>query len=791
MGRGSGRRIAVLIAAAAMVLVGAVATPVTTAIAVDGPPVKSELPDASDIAKGLAQVEEEEEEAQEAREAPEAVEEREASLTAFADLSVGEAEALLHSSFVEQLEALNSDPARFLSDAVIEQVLAGGMSAQVTSNGSPQLLEAGIPVVTHDEGAVEKVDLSLEDGPDGLEPKNPLVSVILPLAADEGIEVGEEGLTITQEGAAGDSTAQLFGDKNAFYYEAQNDTDLLASPVVGGVELSDQIRSSEAPQELHFALKLPAGAALHPDGGGGAEVIRGGETLARVSSPNAVDAQGAEVPVEMAVDGNSLVVKVNHREGEYAYPILVDPTLTEDWSSCNWYNNCNLQALSDGSWVPTESQSGWLYHKTSCIWTCWGSGQGLYLSAESGMHGPNQFAAYNYTPPGETSYVKSATLNPFWRNNYSNCPKSLYPQPHDYDGLWNPSGGWAPLETNRANDYGNAAPSGGGRVLIVGLGTAEGWAEDKCRRDIMVGGAAVWITDPDVPSWTTSPSAADQWTDTSVVPISGTASDPGLGTKYFNLYKAPSNGQTYDFIGNTERACSGLHASPCGSSWSSQIVNYNPASLPNGVNWLVVFAYDALGIEHNSQGLGVHVSVDHSKPAITLSGELFSKEPKTYKGLITATDGSSAEFATAQSGMKSVEMFLDGQLVGRYPETKTPPACSNVKEGVNMGSCKFEVPVELNRTITGEHLFKVVAVDSLNHPTEETVTLKLPKDEVPPTLTASGPLKAAAGLWTNAARNERYPGSAGPGDGRHRRGDLRRRHPRRGAGYAGMLLRWL
>lgn len=103
------------------------------------------------------------------------------------------------------------------------------------------MLEAGIPVVTRDEGEVEKVDLSLEDGPEGLEPENPLVSVVLPPVADEGIEVGDEGLTITQGGAAGNSTAQLFGDKNAFYYEAQNDTDLLASPLLAA--LSSQINS--------------------------------------------------------------------------------------------------------------------------------------------------------------------------------------------------------------------------------------------------------------------------------------------------------------------------------------------------------------------------------------------------------------------------------------------------------------------------------------------------------------------------------------------------------------------
>jgi sugar lactone lactonase YvrE len=705
---------------------------------------QSELPNAADVAEGLEQVEEDEAEEQAERETPDALDEREESVDAFADISAEQAAELLHSSFAEEIATLNTDPARALSDAKLEKVLPGGTAARVSEDGTAKLLDAGMPVLASDEGDPAKVDLTLTEGDDGLQPQNPLVPVSLPETADESIEVGEDGLAIAPEGVSDDSDAQLFGDKNAFYPEVQTDTDMLVSPISGGIELFDQLRSADSPEQLRFDLELPDGATLQGDGYGGAEVTRAGETIARVPFPTAVDAQGAQVPVTMQVDSSSLVLQVSHRSEDFAYPILVDPSLVEDWYNCSWYNNCNLGGMS--SWAWGDSGHGWIYHSTSCFWTCWGSGQGLYIGAESGYHGANEFGQWSYTPPGNTSYITSATLSPFWRNNYANCPKSKYIQPHDYDGLWSPSSNWVPIEQDRANDYGNAAPAGYGRALIVGLGNA-GASEDKCRRDIMLGGAAVWITDSDVPVWYAAPSAPDQWTDTAAVPITGTAYDDGLGAKYLNLYKTPNGGGgNYDFIGNAERACSGLRANPCSGAWTGQISNYNAAALPNGVNWLDVYAYDVLGIEHFSQGLPVHVSVDHSAPEIAFSGELFNASPKTYKGQVIGTDGSSGAFATAQSGMKSEKIYIDGVLLLQYPSA-SPTACSNVQQGINLGSCKFEVGVELKRTISGQHTLKAVATDSLNHVSEKSVTLTLPKDETAPSLAISGPLKAAMGLW--------------------------------------------
>jgi sugar lactone lactonase YvrE len=723
----------------------------------DPPPPSSnasdEVPSPHDVAAGIAGLEQKEAEQQAALESNAAIAERADSQQQYTELSAEEARSLFQAQFAEQLEDLNSDPARFLSDARLDRSLEGGTAALVSAGGSPELLEAGIPVqAANQEGVAEKVSLSIVEAGDeeGFELANPLTVVTMPETASEGVAVGEDGLTITQVGAREDSTAEPFGDKNLFYASAQADTDLVMSPVARGVELSDQLRSSDSPETLRFALELPSGSELKPDGNGGAEVVAAGKSLAHVPFPTAVDAQGAEVPVELTVNGHELIIDVAHAGGEFAYPIDVDP-LVEDWYNASWYSGYNLGVLTDGTWG-WNPNTNWIYGSTTCFWSCWGSGRGLYIGAESGWHGGYQQGQWAYgINAGPSAFISSALISPFWRNNYANCPKEKYPQPHDYDGIWSEQNGWWPLETNRANDYGNANPGGHGRALIIGLGNAEVGAEDKCRRDIMAGGVAVWLTDPEPPSWTSMPSVADQWIDTTPIPVSASASDPGLGMKYFNLWTTNASGQNETLVGNAVHPCTGLHASPCPSSWSAQITNYNPAALPNGILKMDTVAYDALGMEHNSAAGPMFLKVDHLNPEIAYSGELLSEHPVKYHLNVTGTDGNSGSLATAQSGMKSLQFYVDGQLARREPETANPPACVNMQEGRNVGSCQFaNVGLDLNRSLVGKHTLKIVAIDSLNHESEKTIEVNLPADTTAPALTPSGPLYTAANGWINA-----------------------------------------
>ncbi len=119
---------------------------------------------------------------------------------------------------------------------------------------------------------------------------------------------------------------------NLFYPETEKATDTLIAPRANGVEVLEQLRSPESPEELRFELSLPEGATLRPaTRGGGAEVVSSaGEIMVEVPSPTAVDAQGAAVPVVMSVEGDSLVLHVELAGAEIAYPVLVDPNYIND-----------------------------------------------------------------------------------------------------------------------------------------------------------------------------------------------------------------------------------------------------------------------------------------------------------------------------------------------------------------------------------------------------------------------------------------------------------------------------
>jgi len=473
----------------------------------------------------LEAVAEEEAEHEEWLESPEAEHQRDVSRDAYADLSPSASEDLLRGAFAEQLQTLNADPARFLSDAQLIRPLEE-TAAAVKKDGEYSLMDAGIPVRAEDEsGDPAKVELSLEPTPEGFEPVNGLVDLSLPGSADEAAEVGEEGVAISQAGAD-PSPARRFGDKSLFYGDVLPDTDLLIAPTAKGVELFNLLRSEESPEDLRFAIDVPEGAVLRADEGGGAEVIRDGETLTRVAKPVATDAQGTEVPVDLAVEGDAVVLQVDQRGAGYAFPILVDP-IVEDWANnpTNWYlTNSKWDALSNGAWVYTSNNSqlkSWI-----CCWE--GSHAGLMISSEKNVfYGAKQVGQWSYSTANAKTYITHAWITPFWRNDES-CGSSA--EPHDYVGmLWEPGEYWNPVVTDKAKT-GTYSLDGNGQAFIIGMGTGNGvWI--GCNRYVYAGGVALWLDDqwPPVVNAPTVTPAGGWLKDTSSVTVGVNANDEGLG----------------------------------------------------------------------------------------------------------------------------------------------------------------------------------------------------------------------------------------------------------------------
>jgi sugar lactone lactonase YvrE len=699
----------------------------------------AQVPDARDVSEALGEYEKEEKEREEWLSTPQAEEQRESSRLAFSSLSPGESEELLRSAFSEQLEALNSDPSRFLSEAQLVEPL-GESGAVVSDEGEASLLETNIPLQTEDEdGQLAKVDLSLEASPEGFETENAVSDLVLPNSADEAIEVGQEGFEITQTGAA-DSSASRFGDKNLFYPSVLPDTDMLAAGNSLGVELFDQLRSEESPENLSFDIGLPEGAELRSDGRGGAEVAREGEQLMLIPKPTATDAQGTEVPVTLEVVENSIALHVDHRTGEYGYPILVDP-IVEDWvnQGNNWYGGANWGALSNGAWQWTSNNSN--IHHEICCWE--GSHAGLLTIVEPVFYGPEQYGHWSYSTANSHVLIPHIWLIPFNRADMG-CGSA---QPHDYVGIWSVSLGWSPLLVNYAKTYGNVSADGRGEALILGESTGPPGVWLGCQRILYAGGVGIWLEDEDLPELSTA--ATKQWMDKAPVRLSVSAMDPGVGVKSFEAWATNSSGNKATWT--TTKSCTGLYGARCPQTWnlgegSQPALSYDPSVLPEGIDKLSVKAYDATGKPSTTTNV-MTVRVDHAPPAISLKGTVTEQaklgtELPSYTLTATATDGvpNSEKDADARSGVTK----LTFQENGKYVVTPWEESCPSQ-------SCPIEEEIEIPayKLPAGSHTVVVKATDALGHVATKEITFTT-GDKQSPNVTLSGmPSEASGATYAN------------------------------------------
>jgi streptogramin lyase len=687
----------------------------------------AQLPDNAEMEEVLANFQAEDEAKQRELESPAAVQEREESGDAYAGLDASEAQKLLTTQFSPTLEALNAEPARFLSDVQLIKPL-GEDGALISDEGRTKLIEGSAPVLAPEAGG--KIDLSLENVGNGYQPANPIVDLEIPASADENVAVGSEGLEVSQAGAQGESKGRVVEGLNVFYPEVHTDTDLLVSPTATGVELFDQLRSESSPDELRFHVQMPEGAQLRASGNAAEVIAADGSKLADIPPPAAVDAQGSTVPVELSVEGDALVLDVQRTEGEFAYPILVDPLLAQNWYSSGngWYEGYNLQALAPGGpwhWNTSEGPtSPYVGGSTSCSWgSCWGSGRGLYMHTSSGTIPANKWGEWSISAPNAETYFGNAWVSPYWRDDHVNCPSSTYSQPYDYVGMLNEKTFNRILynESTKNNNQGSADLESWGRALIIGMGVTSEIKERKCARDIAAGGVELWLEDWSRPTLTTS--STGQWMDTSAPRLNVSATDSGIGVQKFQATATNKSGTTSEW--STNNSCTGLFEAPCPHTWnlgesSQQQLSFDPSVLPEGIDKLSVTAYDA--IQKPSETTNeMTLRVDHAAPTIAFSGTLTEQEAlgterPMYKVKVVALDGDpnakQEEATKIRSGVVSLETELDGKPISNFtPKCAGEPNCG----------AEEEIGFLAGNLSAGQHTFKARAKDAFGHvtPTKE------------------------------------------------------------------------
>jgi RHS repeat-associated protein len=195
-------------------------------------------------------------------------------------------------------------------------------SAFVRGPHGLEVVSSSVPLLV---GAKEKrpLDLDLVAGGGVFAPKRPLVPVSIAQQSAGGVAVGGQGIRLTLLGA--DVAGKRTSGTDVIFSGVGPDLDAAVAPTLHGAELFATLRSRLSPEVLRYRVAFPAGAQLLSSAAGGAMISRGGEPLAVIPRPTAVDAQGTDVPVEMSVVGDELVLTVARRGREIAYPVLVDP----------------------------------------------------------------------------------------------------------------------------------------------------------------------------------------------------------------------------------------------------------------------------------------------------------------------------------------------------------------------------------------------------------------------------------------------------------------------------------
>ncbi|HUB98205.1 MAG TPA: hypothetical protein VMS11_00115 [Solirubrobacterales bacterium] len=646
---------------------------------------------------------------------------------------------------------------KFLSDNVA--VIAPGDEPAVLGDdagegapafGGATLLESSIPLRTEPFlGDAGVVDLSLEHAEGELQPANPLVDVGIPDELGEGIELPGAGVRIEIEGAPAERAPSLSEGTVAFYPNVAEETDLAISPTPTGVETLSQLRSADAPRTQTLRLALPAGADLLATEDGGAEATLGDETLLKVLPPTAIDANGQAVPVSLEVSGSSLAVEA-HPDQSTTFPVAVDPVIedlyhwesgVEGWQGWAPYRTPTSQ-ITNQYVQPEHGCSTYCYLSVGANAWNW-----TYTNAQT---------YWNYAVPRfQEDFEKTGTRPTSWvacftvggmvfrgQGDYQSSPAELFAVSNEA-GAWVSANLFPPDQTGTYSVCENTNHSG--KMAAFGL-FATGNTSLGNSRYILAGYSQILLGDEDVPKLgAVSPGAG--WVNTQPGSVSVTATDSGLGVAAVQV-NAPNNGP---LLGTTPvkssggPACTGTNRAVCPRTWQGSqvgnVVNYDPSTLPQGTNNLALTAVDPTG--NRSQAVTLQVKVDHTAPALALSGTMTEQATlgTTLPQYTLRTEAKDGTEAAPQSGIVSTEVKVDGKVV--TSGSGWAPGCATQ-------SCALtkDLTLKASEYSAGKHTVEVLTTDGVGlKSAPKVLSIELQPDTISPTVNGSGGLISGPAGW--------------------------------------------
>jgi RHS repeat-associated protein len=721
----------------------------SAAEAAEGSPAGEEASplNATFVAPGSPLESEELQAEQEAKlDSPEAVAEREASQEGFSGLSTARVGEVLTEAFPAVVDNPVGGPpdlpsgqriTGFSSDYAAQVDLGGGAHGAIESL-EPMAVEPA-------PGERAPVDLSLGEVGGGFEPVTPAVDVRIPKQLGDGVQlpgVGVSLIPVDAQGHALEGAGGAIEGATALYANTQTDTDTAVKPITLGFETDSFLRSVESPQELDFRVGLPQGASLvaEEDGSGGVAVVKEGVVLAVIAPPSARDAAGRSVPVSMTMTADDmLALVINHRTGEYTYPIDVDPTVTDS-------------AYQTG--VYTGYRDAWLFYNGSGpqfqgAWEINGINHekdAMRLSSKGSGITAGEWAYYYYITKG-ASQVYTWHAKTESSGNGTNSDAQMF--------IWSEKGveGTASIlprsgttETTICALSGCAVPGS----IESGRGANGGFFEvyaELSGSDFMAYKAAettVGIVQYAAP--TVSFDTADQFIEgynynakgehvwiTGLNPLYGggrwvskytgmmgyEATDPGVGVDRLGWSSSslPGWGQSSNTYGLVGRCKDGIQCEPCVGAHCSvaEPVTESLWYLPEGEDVIEATSRDGVGLSATGTAT---VKLDKLAPHnITLplpaGNEVGDGQSHELKLKATATDGAGT---VPSSGVASFELSIDGKSLGSATGSCAPGPCT---------ATGGEWILNTEEYGAGKHTLTVTATDNVGNVGSETFTLTI------------------------------------------------------------------
>jgi hypothetical protein len=697
----------------------------------------------------LEKLREAEEARRERRSAPELQAQRTESRTAYADTTGAEAVGILDERLAGVLEALTAEPLQLAADDRVAAFPSPFSALVKGSDGEAEearLVDSTVPLRSSvGSGKPEPVDPTLEQTAKGFEPRNPAVPIEVSNDIAEGVLL--EGSRISVSPAAASDPPEL-AHGAAVFPNSERDTDAVVSSAPLGAQLGWQLRSAVSPESLDLRFDLPDGAVLEVGEKSGLASVKDakGQVLALVQPPVAFDAEGEPVPSSYRAEGNVLTVVVDHVDRDLMYPLFVDPVVVDrfrldgqgqqndpfcedDWGGWEYSSSsssfpgaiyCGLitQAVAGappgwGQWRYRAPRAAWIedmdFHVShnpaggTCV------GEGVFSYTRNGWEPgywthPNPYVPL--TPPrfmaspwiGAVGTV-AEQLDPLYRGN--SCLSLSNNYKHHGFGAFATPGNEARMQLLQFSQS---------SALSVGVLAA----------------SAVFLNDGEYPGlYVSRNDLPTAWSASSSGRIDAVPGDSGLGVS-FSYLLLPKAGGSYADV--ALEGCTSTHGDWCpGLSLQSFFYDTDDVDpntvgaqpMPEGINRVNLAVADPTWKVSQT---GWDVKIDRSGPALSLSGELYDRRDTTlpagsYALTMSAQDGNpSGPDSAKRSGVKSVEVFLDGERV------------DGADQPCPAGSCSLSRTYSLDTAdqYGGERRVRVLATDQAGNTSQQEFNVTIP-----------------------------------------------------------------